>query len=79
MLLEEHDKSLRLTFRDGLKHHFVEKVVRQMIDEQPQLELAGRKEIVEHAEELLECRSKVRLSSKRFKPQEIPMELSVDL
>lgn len=79
MLLEEHDKSLRLTFRDGLKHHFVEKVVRQMIDEQPQVELAGRKEIVEHAEELLECRSKVRLSSKRFKPQEIPTDLAVDL
>ncbi len=58
-----------MTFKQSIRHHFISKIVKQQIDSasvnyhpQPKEHHSQRREIVELAEEMIESRSKLRLS-----------------
>lgn len=71
-LLEQRDKSLKMTMRQSIKHHFVERIVASRIQNKlinyhpnPHQYTSYRRQAVEQATVLLQSKSKLRLQSRK--------------
>lgn len=75
-MLDEHDKQQRMTFKESVKHNFINKIVRQQVEEklinyskEPKEHQNYRKSIIEQAESLVVSKSKLRLQKNRPSPE----------